>query len=160
MANGKTYYFYVNYGGYDTWLNDLSAIVLGAIVDEVASQPRRFKCKPFVELITLPFANDLGIGPAMSAKLYQDFVDHAARVKRGFQRIAQEAQQRNTKKKRSTKSEGLKVAQRFAKALGGLVVGSQDDPGSSQWEWKWELYRDFRTAFKLASNDGFVILSP
>lgn len=162
LKRGKSYGFCASYGGYDTWINDLSTIILGVSADEVGGQPRRFKQQPFFELITLPFANDVGIGPTTSAKLNQDFAKHAAKAKRGFQQIAREAQeQRKAGKKKLTKrSHPLAAVHAIAVALGGTVTGGADDSGASAWEWKWQLYREFRRAFKMASDDGFVVVSP
>lgn len=164
LCDGKRFDFYVNYGGFETWQNAVSLIVLGVPISDVLTNPRRFKGQPFVELIDFPDGNDVGIGPKTSGKLHEDFAKHSARVKKGFQQIAAEAAaQRASGKKRKAaakpKSYTAKIAASVAKALGGLVVGGDDDPASSAWEWKWELYRDFRKAFKLASDDGIVILS-
>jgi hypothetical protein len=52
-----------------------------------------------------------------------------------------------------------KLAQSLAKAFGGMVIGGEDDSWSLGWERKWEVYRDFRRAFRLASNDGLVLVS-
>jgi hypothetical protein len=51
------------------------------------------------------------------------------------------------------------VARRLSKALGGILVGADGDPESLKWEWKWQVYRDFRRALKLASDDGLLIVS-
>jgi len=161
VKRGKSFDFWASYGGYDTWINDLCAIILGVSADEVSSQPRRFKQQPFFELITLPFANDVGIGPTTSAKLNLDFAKHAAKAKRGFQQIASECQQQSTAGKRKLKkSHPLAAVHAIAKAVGGTVSGGADDSGALEWEWKWQLYRDFRRAFKMASDNGFVIVSP
>lgn len=63
VKRGKSFDFWASYGGYDTWINDLCAIILRVSADEVSSQPRRFRQQPFFELITLPFSNDVGHWP-------------------------------------------------------------------------------------------------
>ncbi len=49
---------------------------------------------------------------------------------------------------------GLAAALDPAQSLGGPVTGW--DEGESL-DWMWEIYRDFRRAFRLAKNDRFVL---
>lgn len=63
------------------------------------------------------------------------------------------------KRRAKAKSEAGQLVAALGKALGHMVVGGDDDPNSIEWEWKWELYRDFRKAFTLARDDGLVIVS-
>src|SRR4051812_20179100 len=62
------------YIGYSDWRTELCLLALGVSPEEVWENPRRFRKKPFVELID--FTDSVGpvIGPRTSAKLYDDFV--------------------------------------------------------------------------------------
>lgn len=162
VADGRRYYFYISYAGFDTWQNALSLIFHGVPANEVQEHPKQFKGQPFVDMIAFPVSNDVGIGPKTAAKLYSDFAKHATKAKKGFQQIAAEAASRKTKrKKRPAKSRSYtaNLAYSLTKALGGMTVGGDDDPESVAWEWKWQIYRDFRRALKLACDDGLVLVS-
>ncbi len=160
----KSVYIYLSYASFDTWINSLSAVVFRESARTVSAHPEQFEGRAFFELISLPESNDIGIGPATSAKLYADFSRHAAKVKEGLQRLAREAAKlrskgrTKTRKKKSTRTTSAAL-QEIATALGGFLVGGEDDPNSIRWEWKWETYRDFRRAFKAASDDGLVLVS-
>lgn len=165
IRGGESAYLYFSYAGYDNWINSLSSAIFGVPAGEVSAQPEQFDGKPFAELITLPESNDVGIGPATSAKLYKDFVRNAAKAKLGFQQIAKEAaaarRSKGKKKKAKSKSSQLttNIAAGLAKSLGGMLVKGDDDPSANKWEWKWKSYRDFRRAFKFAADDGLVLIS-
>ncbi len=162
VSKGTSHFLYFSYGGFDAWQNALSQIIYDLPSSEVAGHPRRFKGKPFVELIAFPFHNDVGFGPVTSAKLHADFQEHSATVKKGFQRLATDAvANKGIRKKRPARSKNYTagLADSLAKALGGMVVGGDDHPQASDWEWQWEAYQDFRRAFRLASNDGILIMS-
>lgn len=154
--------FSISYAEFDTWQDALSRIVLGIAASDVVEDENRFLGQPFVELIALPCANDLGIGPRTSAKLYRDFVRNSASVKSGFQHLAAEAALHARKGRKPAprkRSRTARTAESIAKALGGTAVGGDGDVLVSRWEWTWKLYRDFREAFWFARDDGMVILS-
>ena len=162
VADGRRYYFYASYAGFDTWQNALSFIFHGVPASEVQAHPKRFKGQPFVDMIAFPVSNDVGIGPKTAAKLYSDFAKHATKAKKGFQRLTTEAaSQKAKRKKRPAKSRSYTahVAYSLMNSLGGVAIGGDDDPEAVAWEWKWRLYRDFRRALKLASDDGLVLVS-
>ncbi len=162
VCDGKSFYLGITYIGFDNWRDALSLIVYGVPAQEVFDNPKRFKGRPFVELVTLPFTNNIGIGPTTSAKLYEDFTKHSARVKRGFQLLAAEAVSQRGKRKKhrpTLESDGSKAVKLIANAIGGVATMGDHDPNSINWEWKWKIYRDFRRAFKLACDDGIVLLS-
>ena len=73
-----------NYAAYDGWIRRLSLMALGVEPGEVWNHPRRFRGKPFVELITFPDTGGGAIGPITSAKLYGDFVAFAAKARRYY----------------------------------------------------------------------------
>lgn len=62
--------------------------------------------------------------------------------------------QRSTTDKPHKNCAGLAAALDLAQSLGESVTGW--DEGESP-DWMWESYRDFRRAFRLAKNDGFVL---
>ena len=147
ISQGRSYYFGISYGSFETWQNAISLVALSVPVSEVLVHPRRYKGQPFVELIAFPECNDVGIGPHTSAKLHRDFMQYAVRAKKGFQKLAAEAasQKPRTKTRPATpRSETVKIAQKIANDLGAMVVGGEDDPDAANWQWKWEVYRDFR----------------
>jgi hypothetical protein len=159
VAGGRWYGFCLSYGGFETWLENLCQIMWNVSAGEVWHNRRRYRGEPFFELITLPESNDVGVGPNHSAKLLGDFVVNAAKVKRGFQRIWSESSSQPPAKRPRAERMPVKQARRLANALGGLLVDSADDPESLRWEWKWQVYCDFRRALRLASNDGLLIVS-
>lgn len=161
-CNDKSQYLRFSYGSFGPWQDALCAVMYGVPVGEVATNARRFKGQPFVEILTVPEYNDVGFGPLTSAKLYADFAKNALRVKAGFQRLAQEAVQRRRqgkKKPARSKSQTSSLVNRIARMIGGTAVLGDDDPETGNWQWKWENYRDFRRAFRLAADDGILILS-
>lgn len=138
-------------------IDDLSPYFLGSIVlikdearsdaevvdgqqrlpaEEVWDHPRRYRGRPFVELIDFPDAAGPAIGSATSAKLHGDFAKFAAKAKRHFDSLSTLAgeQKASAKSKRSTNVE-------------------QPDDCS----WMWQVYRDFRKAFKVAGDKGLVV---
>jgi len=69
-----------SYSGYNLWRRLLCRFVHGVEPEEVWQHPRRYKGKPFVELIDFTDC-DGRIGAKVAAKLAQDFRDHAKRAK-------------------------------------------------------------------------------
>jgi hypothetical protein len=162
VEDGRRYYFGISYAGFDTWQNALSLIFHNVPASEVQDHQKRLKGQPFVDMIAFPVSNDVGIGPKTAATLFNDFSKHATKAKNGFQRLSAEAAaQRSKRKKRPAKSRSYTANQAYSltKALGGMTVGGDDDPESVAWKWKWQLYRDFRRALKLACDDGLVLVS-
>jgi hypothetical protein len=163
LKTGRSFYFGLPYAVFGSWRDELCRVVLGVPADEVWERPARFRRQPFFELIDFPDCSGTAIGPKTSTKLFQDFAEWASKAKRGFQEL--EAQRRKlaaakkTKKKRkatkiSENNRGMANAQELAAALGAVLVGGED---SLDWQDNWEIYRQFRRAFKLASDHGFVL---
>jgi len=157
---GRTFSFDFSYSGYDAWIRQLSLLALGVEPEEVWEHPRRFRGKPFVDLIKFPDAGGGAIGPITSAKLYGDFATFASRARKYYAKSRSLASsspggdQRSTMDKPHSNRAGLAAVLDLAQSLGGSVTGW--DEGESL-DWMWESYRDFRRAFRLAKNDGFVL---
>jgi hypothetical protein len=64
-----------SYSGYNWWRQQLCLFALGVAPEEVWRHPRRYRGKPFVELIDFTDC-DGRIGTKVAAKLAQDFRDH------------------------------------------------------------------------------------
>lgn len=161
-CDGKSQYVHFTYGGFGPWQDALSTILYGIPSEEVVANAKSFKGQPFVEILAVPESNDVGFGPVTSAKLYADFAKNARKVKAGFQHLALEAAQRRRAGKKHpprSKSHSSSLVNMIAKSLGGIAVLGDDDPEATKWQWKWENYRDLRTAFRLAAADGILILS-
>jgi hypothetical protein len=62
---------------YNLWRRHLSLLALGVEPDEVWDHPRRFRGKPFVELIACPDGGEVILGPHTALKLLRDFADFA-----------------------------------------------------------------------------------
>lgn len=148
-----------SYTGYSDWKRELCLLVLGVLPEEVWENPRRFRGKPFVELIDFPDGVGPVIGPKTSAKLHGDFVAFAAKAKKHYANPTplEPPPTPTTGTKRVKKSKeyeaGLDAAKSLAQTLGGSLATS----GSCDLGWMQEVYDDFRSAFKLASNGGFVL---
>ncbi len=65
-----------SYSGYNFWRATLCKFALGVEPDAVWQNPDDYVGKPFAELVNFSDAEGC-IGPAVSAKLAQDFDDHA-----------------------------------------------------------------------------------
>lgn len=76
QINGESHGFRAgSYSGYNRFRNLLCQVMVGGSDQDVWRDPQMFKERPFFELIN--FSDCEGtIGPAVSAKLYQDFVDN------------------------------------------------------------------------------------
>ena len=74
-----------SYSAYNAWRRHLSLLSLAVEPEAVWEHPRRFRGKPFAELIDFPDAGGTIIGPKTSAKLYADFVAFASKAKRHYQ---------------------------------------------------------------------------
>lgn len=84
-SRGDTHGFRAgSYSGYNRWRRDLAQIILGVPDQAVWAHPEDFEGKPFLELINFSDCEG-GLGPQVSAKLYQDFVDNEARFLKGIQ---------------------------------------------------------------------------
>jgi hypothetical protein len=68
-----------SYSGYNWWREQLSRFALNVAPEEVWHNPRRYRGKPFVELINFTDC-DGRIGTKVAAKLAKDFRDHAGRT--------------------------------------------------------------------------------
>jgi hypothetical protein len=64
-----------SYSGYNWWRQQLCQFAQGVEPEEVWNHPRRYRGKPFVELIDFTDC-DGRIGTKVAAKLAQDFRDH------------------------------------------------------------------------------------
>jgi len=149
-----------NYEGYNAWIRRLSLMALGVEPEEVWHHPRRFRGKPFVELITFPDTGGGAIGPITSAKLYGDFVAFASRARRYYATAIPNEFSPPRSNKLSVKDNphrnraGLAAVLGLAEALGGTVSGCDE---GENLDWMWASYRAFRRAFRLASNAGIVV---
>ena len=147
-----------SYSTYNAWRRHLSLLSLAVEPEEVWDHPRRFRGKPFAELIDFPDASGTIIGPKTSAKLYADFLAFSSKAKKYYQTPAsQMSAQEPTRPKATSKrsierTRGLSVEAEIAAAVGG-VAGT---PESEDLTWMWKLYLGFRRGFKLASDAGFV----
>jgi hypothetical protein len=153
---GRSFGFWAaNYAEYDDWRRSLSLLALGVHPEEVWQHPRRFHGKPFVELINFPDTVGPCIGPITSKKLHADFVAFASKAKKhlpsALRRLAR-SQPKPHLKKHANRA-GLADTEELTKAIGGVILSTSEE---TDRPWMWELYCDFRYAFKLASNDGFV----
>ncbi len=157
---GRTFDLDFSYGGYSGWIRRLSLMALGVEPEEVWHDPRRYRGKPFVGLIDFPDAGGGAIGRITSAKLYGDFVAFASKARRYYATSTPNEFSLPRSNKQSVKDKphrnraGLAAVLDLAQSLGGSVTGW--DEGESL-DWMWKSYRDFRRAFRLAKNDGFVL---
>jgi len=164
-----------SYAGYSDWKRQLSLLALEVEPEVVWEHPRRFRGKPFVGLIDFPDVVGPIIGPKTSAKLYADFVALASRARRHYltRPAGRASSSAHTelppidivtsgsarrpgspaRAKRHINQAGLSAAEEVAGALGGTMMGAGE---GEDMAWMWEVYRDFRRAFKLASDGGFV----
>jgi hypothetical protein len=157
---GRTSDLDFNYAAYDGWMRRLSLMALGVEPEEVWNHPRRFRDKPFVELINFPDAGGGAIGPTTSAELYGDFVTFAPTAKRYFAtstpnvfcppRVSPKSAKDKTHRNRM----GLSAVVGLAQSLGGTVSGWDE---GENLDWMWVSYRQFRRAPRLAKNAGFVV---
>ena len=124
---GRTSSLDFNYAAYDGWIRRLSLMALGVEPEEVWNHPRRFRGKPFVELINFPDAGGGAIGPITSAKLYGDFVTFAPRAKRYYATSTPnvfnppQVNPQSAKDKTHRNRMGLSAVVGLAQALGGTV---------------------------------------
>lgn len=138
---GRDMGFSISWNGYGVWIEELSKLVLGIPKEEVWKHPRRYRNKPFVELIDFPDTDQAAIGPRTAAKLYADFAAFAATAKKHY--LGQRAGFEASRRVRHGRSRGD-------------APGKADSTENESREWMWEVYCDFRRAFRLARNDGLV----
>lgn len=82
---GRTFYFEIWYKDYSDWMQELCRFALSAEWKEVCEHPKRFRGKPFVELIDFPYSSDgQTIGTRTSAKLHADFSGFADKARRHY----------------------------------------------------------------------------
>ena len=148
------------YAGYDAWRRELCLLALGVEPEEVWEHPRRFRGKQFVELVDFPDSVGPCIGPMTSKKLYGDFAAFARRAKEYYAKPNSLRPQssvpistRAKGKKSRINQAGLHSAAQLANAVGGGLASVDSD----DLAWMQEVYDDFRKAFRLASNGGFVM---
>jgi hypothetical protein len=156
---GRTFDLDFGYAAYSGFVRRLSLMALGAQPEEVWSHPRRFRGKPFVELIGFPDTCGGAIGPVSSAKLYGEFVAFAPKAKRYFAAFTPNVFSPPQMKKRSERDPhrnrtGLSSVVELTQALGGNEI--EWDEGENL-DWMWESYRGFRRALRLARNGGLVV---
>jgi len=144
--------------GFGDWRDDLSLFVLSVTAEEVWEHPRRFRGKPFVELIDFPDSMGNAIGPVTAAKLLADFAAFASKAKRHYSSLKTKAEptrpaksDKKTTAKTHLNNASQRNAESFARELGGVLVTASDT------DWMWEIYQGFRKALKIASDDGFVL---
>ncbi len=148
-----------SYSAYNAWREQLSFLALGVTPETVWTDPRRFRHKPFVELIDFPDGGNCEIGPQTSAKLYQDFVTFAAKAKKHFiERSpditppARAADHRKNPQKHWNRQAGLVFTTQLNRLTGGTTVAAPPEDR----RWMLDVYRSFRGAFRTASDGGFV----
>jgi hypothetical protein len=157
---GRTFDLDFGYGGYSTRMRRLSLLALGVEPEEVWQHPRRYRGKPFVEVITFPDTDGGAIGPITSAKLYGDFVTFASKARRYYATpsalpadpLDGNPQSRIDKSHRNRA--GLAANMERAESFGGTVPGLDE---GENLDWMWESYQQFRRAFRLAKNAGIVV---
>ena len=149
---------YASYAAYNAWRRHLSLLSLAVEPEEVWEHPRRFRGKPFAELIDFPDRSGTIIGPKTSAKLHADFVAFSSKARKYYQTPASQiSAHRPTRPKATSKRSidralGLSVVAEVTTAVGGIVHA----PESEDRTWMWKIYLGFRRGFKLASDAGFV----
>jgi hypothetical protein len=157
---GRTFDLDFSYAGYDMWIRRLSLLALGLEPQEVWDHPRRFRNKPFVELITFPDIDGGGIGRNTSAKLHENFVDFARTARRYYATSIPNVfappplSSRSAEDKPHRNRVGLSSVVSLAAEIGGTVPGFNEGENLG---WMWDKYQDFRRAFRLAKNAGLVI---
>ena len=157
---GRAFDLDFSYGGYSTWMRRLSLLALDVEPEDVWQHPRRFRGKPFVELITFPDTDGGAIGPITSAKLYGDFVNFASKANRYYAKPPvppagpAEGDQRSPSEEPHRNRAGLAAVLGLAQSLGGTVTGLDE---GENLDWMWESYQQFRRAFRLAMNAGIVV---
>ena len=155
---GRTFDLDFNYAGYNDWIRRLSLMAVGVEPEEVWNHPRRFRGKPFVELIGVPDTGKRAIGPVTSAKLYGDFVTFAPRAKSYYATsdlLSDPPVERGSAGDKAHRNQaGLAVVLGLADSLDGTVP--RLDEGKNL-DWMWESYQQFRRAFRLAKNAGIVV---
>jgi hypothetical protein len=68
-------------------MRELCRLVLGLEWEEVCRHPRRYRAKPFVELLDFSYTSEgQTIGPRTSAKLHADFVGFAANARKHYRK--------------------------------------------------------------------------
>jgi hypothetical protein len=161
VNEGRSFYFYTSYENFDVWQNALSQVLFGVQAAEVQEDRISFEGQPLLDLIDFPFSNDVGVGPVSSARLHEELVRQSNKVKRGFQRLAEEATRRRRNAKRPLRRRGelAKASASIVNQLGGVLVGGDNDPRTAGWEWKWELYRNFRRVLRVAGDGGLLLVS-
>jgi hypothetical protein len=145
---------------YNEWRRQLSLLALGVEPETVWAHPRRFRHKPFVELIDFPDGGNCEIGPKTSAKLYQNFVTFAPKARGHFIErsptiipLFLAAANRRNHKKHQDNQTGAILATRLIRVTGGKVAAGPPEDR----RWMLDVYRSFRGAFRTASDDGFVL---
>ena len=121
---------YVPYAGYSAWRRQLSLLSLGVEPEEVWEYPRRFRGKPFADLIDFPDGAGPIIGPKTSAKLYADFVAFASKAKRHYQTPsiqmpAQGSKRLTAKSRRHVNRAGLSSAEEVGQGSGWSHAGTR-----------------------------------
>ena len=113
-----------------------------------------------MELVDFPDSVGPCIGPMTSKKLYGDFAAFARRAKEYYAKPNSLRPQssvpistRAKGKKSRINQAGLHSAAQLANAVGGGLASVDSD----DLAWMQEVYDDFRKAFRLASNGGFVM---
>jgi hypothetical protein len=161
VNEGRVFYFYVTYVTFSEWQDALSQVLFGLPAIDVAENRDLFEGEPLLDLVDFPFSNDVGVGPSSSARLYDEMARYSRKVKLGFQRLASEAarQRRRAKRARRGHEELAQTSKKIAKQLGATLAAASGDAKFASWEWKWQLYRNFRRAFKVASGEGLVLVS-
>jgi hypothetical protein len=126
--------------------------------EEVWNHPGRYRKKPFFEIIDFPDSSGFAMGPKTAAKLYADFAAHSAKARKFYhdpgtpKEINSHLPKGGRRSNKNLRNAGRFAAAKVAEAIGGTVMAETTE----ELEWMWRVYRDFRRAFKLASDRGLV----
>ena len=155
---GREFSFRVgSYHDFDAWRKLLSIFALGVMPEEVWNHPGRYRKQSFFEIVDFPDSVGFAMGPKTAGKLYADFAAHSAKARK-FYRDPETPKEIASYLKggrrpaKNLRNAGLFAEAKVAKTIDATVL----EQTTEELEWMWHVYRDFRRAFKLASDGGLV----
>jgi hypothetical protein len=147
---------------YNLWRRHLSLLALGVEPEVVWDHPRRFRGKPFVELIAFPDGGGFILGARTAAKLLGDFADFAPVAGDYYSQrgpgiaLAPPAWFR---RRRSPRHRfyciSMLLERQLITKLGGTIAAGPPD----ELAWMRETYFNVGNALRLASRSGLLVLS-
>lgn len=160
-AGCSFYALSLGYDGYHQWRCELAKLALGLRMEEIWENPRRFRGKPFMELLRLPDYSGIAIGPFTSKKLAVDFANFSEQAESHYsaKRPMVKNQKNSSKSKAADNKSKMNAAQRSAESLAQKLGGTTKNSRATDINWMWEVYQDFHEAFKIASKRGFLKIS-